>query len=98
MPLRRILAAFVAAVVVAVACGTGIDSGVDTADDLLYQKQYVEAERLYRKLLKRIEDGGSLSDDEDAQRLQLLDRLGKINALYLHDYAQAISDYGQLVR
>jgi TolA-binding protein len=86
------------AVGVAVACGTGIESGLDSADELLYQKQYVEAERLYRKLLKRIESSGSLSEDEETQRLAILDRLGKINALYLHDYSQAIADYGQLVR
>jgi TolA-binding protein len=94
----QIFALLSAAVVcVAMACGTGIQGGMDSADDLLYKKQYVEAERLYRKLLKRLESG-SLSESDEATRLQILDRLGKINALYLHDYAQAIADYGQLVR
>lgn len=80
------------------ACKTDIQSGIDSANDLLFREQYVEAERLYRKLLKRL--GGeksSLSEDEDAERLLILDRLGKINSLYLHNYTQAIADYQALV-
>lgn len=80
------------------ACGTDIQSGIDSANDLLYRKEYIQAERLLRKLLKRIEDQGDLDEDEEQQRLWVLDRLGATNALYLHNYAQAIADYGQLVR
>ena len=80
-------------------CGASIEDGMDTANDLLYQKQYVESERLYRKLLRRLEDRGShLSEDEEADRLSVLDRLGKLNALYLHDYDAAIRFYRQLVK
>lgn len=83
---------------VAGACGTDIQSGIESANDLLYRQEYVEAERLFRKLLKRIETFGDLSEGEEQQRLLILDRLGKTNALYLHDYSQAIADYGLLVR
>ncbi len=79
-------------------CRTDIQSGIDEANDLLYRKQYVASERLYRKLLKRLENRGDLDDEEEAQRLLVLDRLGKINSLYLHDYATAVSDYQLLVR
>jgi TolA-binding protein len=80
------------------ACRTDIQSGIDQANDLLYRKQYVASERLYRKLLKRLENSGDLDDEEDAQRLLVLDRLGKVNGLYLHDYSQAIADYQTLLR
>src|SRR6478609_6503953 len=81
------------------ACGTSIEDGMDTANDLLYHKQYVESERLYRKLLRRLEDQGrNLSDGQENERLAVLDRLGKLNALYLHDYDAAIKFYRQLVK
>lgn len=80
------------------ACNTDIQSGIGSANDLLYRKKYVEAERLYRKLLKRLEGSKALNEAEEAQRLLLLDRLGKVNALYLRDYTQAIADYETLVR
>ncbi len=80
------------------ACRTDIQSGLDEANDLLYRKQYAASERLYRKLLKRLEQSGDLDDEEDGQRQFVLDRLGKINALYLRDYAQAINDFQLLIR
>ena len=80
------------------ACKTDVQSGIQSANDLLYRKKYVEAERLYRKLLKRLESSKDLSESEDAQRLLVLDRLGKINALYLRDYSQAIADFEALNR
>jgi tetratricopeptide (TPR) repeat protein len=80
------------------ACKTDVQSGIQSANDLLYRKKYVEAERLYRKLLKRLESSKDLTDGEDAQRLLVLDRLGKINALYLRDYSQAIADFEALNR
>ena len=83
---------------VVVACRTDIQSGIDQANDLLYRKQYAASERLYRKLLKRLENAGELNDEEDQQRLLIFDRLGKINGLYLHDYNQAIADYQNLLR
>ncbi len=79
-------------------CGTDIQSGIDNANDLLYRQEYIKAERLYRKLLKRLETDNELTEPEEEQRLLVLDRLGKINALYRHDYNQAIADYGRLVR
>ncbi len=78
-------------------CDTDIESGIESANDLLYKKQYVAAERLYHKLFKRLEDRGSLDEEEDEQRLLILDRLGKVNSLYLHDYPQAITYYEKLV-
>jgi len=90
--------ALAAVVAVLGACQTDIDAGIESANDLMYQKQYVEAERLYRKLLKRVENQGNLSEEAETQRLMVLDRLGRINALYLHDFNQAISDYSMLVR
>ncbi|MBI5509492.1 MAG: tetratricopeptide repeat protein [Deltaproteobacteria bacterium] len=94
---RRLLSLLIV-VLFATACRTDIQSGIDEANDLLYRKQYVASERLYRKLLKRLENQGDLDDEEDAQRLLTLDRLGKINALYLHDFNQAITDYQALIR
>jgi tetratricopeptide (TPR) repeat protein len=82
----------------AIGCQTDVQSGIDRGKDLLYEKQYVASDRLFRKLLKRLENRGELDDDEDAQRLTILDQLGKINALYLHDYGQAIAYYQTLVR
>lgn len=92
-----LLLAFVCALL-CVDCKTDIQSGVESANDLLYNKQYVAAERLYHKLLKRLGEEGELSEKEEGQRLLILDRLGKVNALYLHDYAQAIHFYQKLVQ
>ena len=80
------------------ACRSDVQSGMQSANDLLYRQKYVDAERLYRKLLKRLDVPKELTEAEDSQRLQVLDRLGKINALYLRDYAQAIADYESLIR
>ncbi len=81
-----------------VGCRTDIQSGIDRANDLLYRKQYVASDRLFRKLFRRLDGGGQLDEAEDNQRLLILDRLGKINALYLHDYTAAISYFQTLVR
>lgn len=84
---------------VGVGCGGDVQAGIDSANELMFRKQYVDAERLYRKLLRRIEDGGpELDEESDQQRLMVLDRLGKVHALYLHDYEAAIRHYQQLVR
>ncbi|MEO1332804.1 MAG: tetratricopeptide repeat protein [Myxococcota bacterium] len=84
--------------VLAASCGGDIATGIESANDLLYGKQYVESERLYRKLLRRLEaEAPNLDENEDQQRLLVLDRLGKLNALYLHDYDHAIRYYKQLV-
>ncbi len=98
MMLRTRLAVAALAWVAVVGCRNDIQAGIDSANELLYRKQYVDSDRLYRKLLKRIEDRGNLDDEEESQRLLILDRLGKINALYLHDYPQAIAHYQTLVR
>lgn len=98
--MRRVVALIVLSVALGslTACRNDIEAGIDSANDLLYRKQYVDSDRLYRKLLKRIDDRGSRDDEEEAQRLLVLDRLGKINALYLHDYPQAIAYYQSLIR
>lgn len=83
---------------VAAGCGNDIAAGIESANDLLYSEQYVESERLYRKLLRRLEsEAPNLDEEEEQQRLLVLDRLGKLNALYLHDYDRAIRYYKQLV-
>ena len=79
-------------------CHGGIVSGLEKGSDLLYRKQYVAADQLYRKLLKKIDSQNTPTQTEETQRLLILDRLGKINALYLHDYKQAITFYNILVR
>lgn len=79
-------------------CGGDIATAIESANDLLYAKEYVESERLYRKLLRRLEAREpELNATEDDQRRLVLDRLGKLNALYLDDYDQAIRYYKQLV-
>jgi len=83
----------------AVGCHRDIERSMEKANDLLYRKQYVESERLYRKVLRRIEEQSRpLDETDDEQRMEILDRLGKINALYLHDHPQAIAYYQMLVR
>jgi len=79
-------------------CNSDIDSGLERANDLLYRQQYVDAERLYRKLLKRLDAKEELSSAEEAQHLLVLNHLGQTNAIYLHDYPHAIGDFSRLVR
>ena len=79
-------------------CSTDIQPGLESANDLLYQHDYVEAERLYRKLLNQLENSGDLDKGENKQRLLILERLGRINSLYLRDYTKAIEDYSILVK
>ena len=82
----------------AFACSTDIQPGLESANDLLYQHKYIEAERLYRKLLKQLESGGDLVRSQNDQRRLVLERLGRINSVYLRDYAKAIEDYRALVK
>lgn len=76
-------------------CSADIRAGLSTANELMFAQKYVEAERLYRKLLKKLDNSGELDQEE---RFLVLDRLGKINALYLRSYTQAISDFRSLVQ
>ena len=78
-------------------CGSDLQPALDQANDLLFQQNYVEAERLYRKLLKPLENQ-PLSDSQKEHHLLILGRLGRINSLYLRDYNQAITDYSILVQ
>jgi len=96
--LHKVARGSVLAAVILTACNADVQSGIEGANDLLYKKQYVAAERLYHKLLKRLGDAGELGERQAEQRLLVLDRLGKVNALYLHDYGQAIVFYGKLVQ
>ena len=52
---------------------------------------------MYRKYLKRLQNKSNLKEHEDTQQLMILERLGRINVLYLRDYKQAISDYSLLL-
>ncbi len=78
-------------------CSSDIEQGLESANDLLYQHQYIDAERLYRKILQQLESNRPLEPSGDAQRLLVLERLGRINSLYLRDYTKAIEDYRELV-
>jgi tetratricopeptide (TPR) repeat protein len=95
---RKRLFGILLAVVSTAACQTGVASGIESANDLMYRKQYVEAERLYRKLLKRLDEAGDLDDDEHAQRILVLEHLGQVNSLYLHNYKQAVADLQLIVQ
>jgi len=80
-----------------VSCTTDPLSGLENANDLLYNKNYLEAEQMYRKFLKRLQNKNTLKEHEETQKLLILERLGRINVLYLRDYKQAVSDYGLLL-
>jgi TolA-binding protein len=79
------------------ACKSDVQSGIEAANQLFFEQKYARAEALYRRTLKRIDerDGGKAKPSPEL--LAVLDRLGRINALYLHNYEQAVSDYGRLV-
>lgn len=81
-----------------VGCKADIQSGIESANDLLYQKEYVASDRLYRKLLKQLEARGLVDSVSAENHLLILDRLGKINNLYLHDYKQAVLFYRALIK
>ena len=88
----------VALVCGALGCESDIQSGIDRATDMMYRKRYVDSSRLYRNLLSRLENDGELDAEQRRQRLLILDRLGKLQALYLRNYPQAIRYYKKLVR
>ena len=79
------------------ACRSDVANGIDAANQQFFEQRYARAEGLYRRTLKRLDerDGGKAKPSPEL--LTVLDRLGRINALYLHNYEQAISDYGRLV-
>jgi len=79
-------------------CAADLQPSLDYANDLLFEENYIEAEQLYRKLLKKIPSPENQSEDEQAQHRLVLDRLGGINSLYLRNYNQAITDYALLVK
>lgn len=95
-PLRWRFGAILAAFILA-SCAPDPLAGLENANDLLYNKSYLQAEQMYRKLFKRLQNKGELEDHEEKQRLLILERLGRINVLYLRDYKQAILDYSVLV-
>lgn len=72
-------------------------SGLENANDLLYNKNYLQAEQMYRKFLKRLQNKTELKEYEETQQLMILERLGRINVLYLRDYKQAVNDYSLLL-
>ena len=94
----RLLGLCVLACTLITSCHRSVGDGIERANDLLYHQKYVDAERLYRKLLHRLDAVKEPSEADEAQRLLVLDRLGKINGLYLRDYTQAIADYEVLIR
>ena len=99
MHLFRVLlkALLVVATITSLGCTTDPLSGLEHANDLLYNKNYLEAEQMYRKYLKRLQNKSNLKEHEDTQQLMILERLGRINVLYLRDYKQAVSDYSLLL-
>ena len=80
-----------------ISCTADPLSGLENANDLLYNKNYLQAEQMYRKFLKRLQNKSELKEHEETQRLMILERLGRINVLYLRDYKQAINDYSLLL-
>ena len=94
MVMRLVRELFKTLLVVATAtsmgCTTDPLSGLEHANDLLYNKNYLEAEQMYRKYLKRLQNKSNLKEHEDTQQLMILERLGRINVLYLRDYKQAL--------
>lgn len=79
-------------------CQASVTASLETASDLMYEQRYADAERLYRKVLKRLSDTEELDADERAQRLRALDRLGQLNAFYLANFRQAAADYDLIIR
>ena len=79
-------------------CVSDTSAVMQRANDLLYHQRYVASEKLYRKLLHKLDAAPALSDAQDWQRLVVLDRLGKINALYLRDFQRAVADYEALIQ
>ena len=80
-----------------ISCTADPLSGLENANDLLYNKNYLQAEQMYRKILKRLQHKSELKEHEETQRLMILERLGRINVLYLRDYKQAVTDYSLLL-
>ncbi|MBJ81227.1 MAG: hypothetical protein CMH60_07925 [Myxococcales bacterium] len=80
-------------------CQGEIASGIARVNTLLYQQDYIEAEILLTKLKAQIERAGpKRSASEEEQRLIILDRLGKVYAIYLRNYKKAIDHYELLIR
>ena len=96
--IKPLAMSLVLAVVGAVACSSDHLGGVEAANELLFEKKYVEAELAYRKLLKRLNNTQNRSENQEAQRLTILDRLGQLSTLYLRNYRQALADFELLVR
>lgn len=79
-------------------CTTGAKARLQTATSQLYASDYDGAQKTLRRLLRDLEGRRPLDEAGQQAQLTALDRLGKINALYLRDYPQAIADFGLLVR
>ncbi len=80
------------------ACGMGVQSGIETANELIHSGQHLEAQTLLRNLQERLEADDDLSERQHRQRLHILDRLGRLNWIYLQDYKRALKDYQQLIQ
>lgn len=79
-----------------VACGGEVASHLNQGDELLFAQKFARAEAAYRKALKRLDDEATgRAKSKDARRA--LERLGRINTLYLHNYPQAIEDLQRIV-
>ena len=79
-------------------CDSQVDSGLKRANDLLYEHRFVEADRLYEKLLPQLGPASELTAPSQQKRLLILERLGRINSLYLRNYKRAIKYYSILVK
>lgn len=64
----------------------------------MYAGEFLSAQKTLRQLLKTLDAQRPLDPAGKLAQRAALDRLGKINALYLRDYPQAIADLGLLIR
>ena len=95
---RKLLPVALCAQVFLIGCQGDIEEAIHKANDFLYQKDYIKAERLYRSIAIKLGKGELAHERQHKQRLFVLEQLGKTNALYRHDYKQAINDLQQLIK
>jgi TolA-binding protein len=88
---------FVLGLVMLAACRSDVKNGIEAANQQFFEQRYARAEGLFRRTLKRLDERDDGKAKPSPELLTVLDRLGRINALYLHNYEQAIQDYGRLV-
>jgi tetratricopeptide (TPR) repeat protein len=81
-----------------VGCTKSPQDRLDAATEQMYTGDFAGAQQTLRRLLKALDSQTPLDAAGKAAQRCALERVGNINALYLHDDAQAIADLGLLVR